>query len=422
MRAAIEIPVRPPRDEVAHHPRDFRRLADGRIVFTAVADGIRFELSRLRWSRDELWCLLTVECTLAGARTSNGRTLHVADFNVSSASGRVGRAKILREAARTGDAVDWTALVEELCQRTLEAENVGDPIVALADVEIPTGDDDHHVDGFVLPRRDSSMLVSDGGKGKSGLALYVACRLVERGERVLICDYETDGAIHKRRAEGMFGEVPAGLFYQRCSQPFIHIVDAIRRQIVDQGITWGVLDSVVPACHDKAEDSAVAAAVLRAQRATGIGWLNIAHVPKSAERGQERPFGSQFWWNEVRSVWVLESQETPNRLVLACHHRKSNNGPKRPAVGFEFLFDLPKIHVSSCNVADVPELAEGLPLWMRIRDEVRNGALTIAELSNRLDAKQDTIAAAARRKPLVFQKVLTSDGIHRIGLAERRAS
>lgn len=422
MRPAITIPVRPPRDHGAQYPRDFKRLADGRVIFTAVADGIRFEVSRLRWSRDELWGLLTVECSLAGARTSNGRTLHVADFNISSASGRVSRAKILRDAARTGDSVDWTALVEELCQLTLDAENIGDPIVALADVVTPEGDDHHDVDGFVLPRRDSSMLVSDGGKGKSGLALYIAGRLVERGERVLICDYETDGAIHKKRAMGMFGDVPVGLFYQRCAQPFIHIVDTMRRQIVDQGITLAVLDSVVPACHDKAEDSAVAAAVLRAQRSTGIGWLNIAHVPKSAERGNERPFGSQFWWNEVRSVWVLESQESANRLVLACHHRKSNHGPKRPAVGFEFVFDLPAIHVARCNVADTPELAEGLPLWMRMKDEVKSGALTIAELANRLNAKPDSITAAAKRKPLVFQRVLGMDGIQRFGLAERRAS
>lgn len=422
MPAPIAIPVRPPVDLVATRPRAFTRMADGRYVFAVLDEGIRFELARLRWQHHELWGLLTVETTLAGARTVvDGRTLHAADFNCSSAQGRVSRAKILANAARTDDALDWVSLIEELCQRTLATEMAGDPAIPLADVPIPDGDNEHNVDGFTVPKRDQSMLVADGGRGKTTFADYVAGRLEQTtGERILICDYETDGAVHHQRVRAMFDTVPRGIFYRRCSAPFIHIADDIHRQVVSLGITYGFLDSVVPACHDKPEDAAVAAAVLRAQRATGIGWLNIAHIPKSAERGQERPFGSQFWWNESRSIWVLDSQAGPDRLTLALHHRKCNNGPLRPAVGVELTYAAGRIDVRPCNVADVQELAEGLPLWQRMRDEVKSGALTIAELANRLDAKADTVAVAAKRKPGVFQKVLGMDGIQRIGLAERR--
>ena len=46
---------------------------------------------------------MTVECLLAGASAEDGRILYVADLNLSSASARVSRAKILRAAARTDD-------------------------------------------------------------------------------------------------------------------------------------------------------------------------------------------------------------------------------------------------------------------------------------------------------------------------------
>lgn len=411
---------REPNDPVTTHLRDFRKLPDGRYEFTVLNKRITFELSRLRWQHHELWSQLTVDCTIPGSRTVDGRTMHAADFNVSAAGSRVARAKILAAAART-DEIDWTALIEELCQRTLKSENSGEPIVALADVVVPDIDDDHSVYGFVVPRRDIAALVSDGGKGKSGLALYISGELEQRGERILKCDYETDAVVEKKRALGMFGTVPAGLFYRRCTAPFIQEADEIRRQIVDQQITYGVLDSVVPACHDKAEESATAAALLRAQRATGIGWLDICHVSKVAERGHEKPFGSQFFWNEARSVWVLESHATPDRLVLACHHRKNNNGPQQPAVGFEFLFRNGRIDVRPCNVADTAELADGLPLWHRMRETLRQGPLAIHELADRLEAKPDTIAHTARRKALLFTRVLSADGIQRIGLLPKES-
>jgi hypothetical protein len=419
-RPVVDIPYRQPRDFVATRPRDFQRCADGRYIFSVIDDGIRFELAQLRWQHHELWAQLTVECTLAGARVIDGRTLHVADFNLSSASSRVTRAKILAAAARTGNEIDWTALIEELSQRTLRAEAIGDPAVPLADVPLPDADDEHDIDGLRFPKRDLSMVVADGGTGKSRLANFLSGRLAARGERVLIVDYESDGGEWRKRTGAMFDPVPPGLFYLRATAPLINEIDRIRHEIATKAITYVWVDSVVPGCHGKPEDADVATAYTQAARRFGVGSGHLAHIPKSAVRGAERPFGSQFWWNAVRSLWVLESHQLPDRLVIACHHRKSNNSARYPAVGFQFDFDVARTVVSRCNVGDVAELAEALPLWQRMRDEVRGGALTVADLASRLDAKHDSIAIAAKRKSWLFTKVLGIDGIARIGLAERR--
>lgn len=404
--------------------RTFLKLPGGE-GYTLITDEIKLQFRQLRREHHQLYAELEVECQFAPKEFRMERdgkvTISCSDLNLSSQSQRTARAKYCSDRSKTRpeDGIDWVGIVDDACQRVIVAERQGEPVIALANIAMPDLEYDHTVNGFVVPRRDTAAIVADGGKGKSTFAMYVAGELEQRGERVLFCDYETDGVSTKQKALMLFGTVPAGLFYRRCALPFIEEADTIHRDVQRLNISYAVLDSLVPACGDPAEESATAAALLRAQRAIGCGWLNIAHVSKAAERGKEKPFGSQFFWNESRSVWVLESHATNDRLVLAVHHRKCNNGPLRAAIGFELTYGPNRIDVKPCDVADTPQLADGLPMRNRIKELLRRGPLPLFELAEKLDAKPNTIAHTVRRHNLLFTRVLSADGIQRIGLVAK---
>src|ERR1022692_4818791 len=116
-----------------------------------------------------------VLCSLPGARTVNG-SLSIADFNFSSARSRQDRAKLLGTRCGAKD-LDWNGLVEELCQRVLQADRAGQPAVDLRTLARPSTDDDMLVvEGLALPRRHPSIAFGDGGAGKSYLGLYLGGR------------------------------------------------------------------------------------------------------------------------------------------------------------------------------------------------------------------------------------------------------
>ena len=104
---------------------DFQQIGDGRYRLGILSLGTMLEVDRLRRERHELIGELSVGCDLAGARTIDG-VIHLADFNLSSATARTQRAKILADRSDAPD-LDWASFLEELCQRTIAAERAGTP-------------------------------------------------------------------------------------------------------------------------------------------------------------------------------------------------------------------------------------------------------------------------------------------------------
>ena len=78
--------------------------------------------------------------------------------------------------------------------------------------------------------------------------------------------------------------------------------------------------------------------------------------------------------------------------------------------------------MSRVDVADVKDLAEGLPLWLRVKTELRRGPLTLAALAEELGAPVNSIEKAVKRKSAVFTRLSGPDGIARVALLETRAA
>jgi hypothetical protein len=384
--------------------------------------GIQLTVDRVRRERHELLGELSVACDLAGARRIDGY-ISVADFNLSSVHARTTRAKFLAERSEAPD-VDWQGLIEELCIRTTAAERHGSPSRPLHTYERPTADAMFTIDGWLWPRHHPMITFADGGAFKSYLALYGAGLLARRGINVMYIDWELTGEEHKERLELMFGPTAPVVHYLRCDRPLVYEVDCIVREVHRLSLDYLVLDSAGFGTAGPPEAAEEALKYFRAVRQIGIGSHSLAHISKS-DNGEQKPFGSAFWHNSARSTWFAkQTAASPDNLryAVGLFNRKSNLTRIQPAIGFHFDFTDPeRAVVTRIEVADVEELAAGLPLWQRMKAALTHGPLTLKQLAEELGgANVESLDRTVRAKRGLFTRVLSAEGISRIALVERR--
>jgi hypothetical protein len=213
------------------------------------------------------------------------------------------------------------------------------------------------------------------------------------------------------------------ILYVRGERPLVHEVDRLRKIVRDERIDFAIVDSIGYACPGPPEAAEHAMSYFRAVRQLGIGSYHIAHV-RQGDGNDQRPFGSAFWHNSARSTWYVKLAETSpdgQRLTIGLYNRKANLSALRAAVGFEVLFNQGRILFNRVNVAEVSALAESLPLWQRLKSALAraNEPLTLAALADDLGANVDTLDRTVRRKPTLFTRVSSEDGIRRIALVAR---
>ncbi len=330
-----------PQSVIASVPKSFLTLGYGHYQLVVAAYGIRFDLDRLRRERGELVGELSVSCSLPGVPTVDG-TLSVADFNVSSIRTRSDRAKILAQRAPHASEVDWLALLEEMCQRTITAERAGTPPISLRDIARPPREETWTIDGISLLPRHPAILFGDGGTAKSYLALYLLGTLARCGVKVGLFDWELAPEDHRDRLERLFGADMPDITYVRCERPLVHETDGLRRTIRDAQLEYVVFDSIAFACDGPPEAAEVAGAYYRALRQLGtFGSLHIAHITKG-EGGEHKPFGSAFWHNGARATWHMRMDQAmfDGALPLTVSPKKCNLGPVgHRAINYRVVFD-----------------------------------------------------------------------------------
>jgi hypothetical protein len=393
-----------PKPNSARHAfaSEFCMLGGDRYRFSLPEIGVVFEVDRLRREHNELIGELGVRCALPGARTVDG-SLSIADFNLSSARARSERAKLLAERART-PGLDWMALVEEFCQRVLQADRIGQPAVELRTLPVPAPEDDLQVEGLHLLRRHPTILFGDGGAAKSYVGLYLVGRLAERGMRVAIFDWELAGEDHRDRLERLFWDGMPQVFYARCERPLVYEADRLLRIVKQHNIDYVVYDSVAFACDGPPESAEVAGRYFRAVRQIGGGSLHIAHVSKG-ENADQKPFGSAFWHNGARATWYAQlagGAAENDFLSLGLFNRKANLGRLRPPIGFTVNFSDNRTTFRPADVADSPDLAAQLNVRQRMMALLRKGAMAPEEIAERIDAQVETVKRTVRRYKHLF--------------------
>lgn len=375
----------------------FETLAEDHYRLTLPAVGTIIEVDRLRREHGELQGELCVKCTLPGVHTFDG-TVSIADFNLSSARARSERAKLLAGRAKVVG-LDWSAGLEELCQRVLSAERQGKPAVDLRTVQRPGPDDGYRVDDIHLPRRHPSMIFGDGGSAKSYLTLYALGQLARQGVKVALFDWELSPEDHRDRLERIFGDDMPLIHYARCERPLFYEADRLSRIIRDEGIEYAALDSVAFALDGAPESAEVASRYFQALRRMGIGTLNVAHVTKG-EGGDQRPFGSTFWHNGSRATWFTKLADTSpdgRTIAVGLFCRKSNLTALHPPTGYLIRFGDGRTVFRTSDPADTPELAEKLSIKQRLTYALRNGRKDLRAVADEIEADPDSVRRTVTR-------------------------
>lgn len=353
------------------------------------------------------------------------RHIHQARVNLTGTRSRDDLGRKLAAASHGGEQLDWPALVEGSCVMALREYRRGEPAIRLRDAVAPEGEVEL-IPPLVL-RRQPTIWFGDGGTGKSLLSLAAALAIhTGRGDllgimptattRVAFLDFELEAWEQRDRMARLVGSDMPDVVYRRCVGSLREQVDSLRRMVRDEQIGFVVIDSVGPACGGPPEDSATALGFFEGVRMLGVGALCIAHVNRSGDT--EKPFGSGFWHNSARSTWYVRKEQEvgESRLTVGMFNRKANLGPLSRPIGFELDFADGRTTIRRTDLANMPALALNLPLRQRIAHEVATGAMTIADLAERLEATPDTVGRTVRRYDRLFTKVSGPDGIYRIGL------
>ena len=271
-----------------------------------------------------------------------------------------------------------------------------DPSVLLADAP------DREDEGFLLfpfvAGAGPTILYGDGGSGKSYIALEIAravCGMdtmfgmLDEPVNVLYVDYETDAATVKRRALRL-GGIPDGLYYWAGrGVPFAEMVPGLKAKIERDRIGFVIIDSAVPACGGKPEESDCARAYFAALATLGLRSLTVSHVTKDAQ-ADKYPFGSIFWNNLARLTWNVKvhQEEGGDITHLGLFNRKVNDAKLAKPLGVRMEFG-DMVILQREELAE--EFSKSLSLAVRIRKMLTRARMTVKELAGELDAGEATV-------------------------------
>ncbi len=403
-------------DAAAAETRHFREIGEQRYVLEILPIGIKFEVDRLRRERGELVGELTV--TIDPKRFKNARAyagvISVGDLNFSSVQARSTRSKLLADRADAAH-LDWFGMLEEFCIRTVQTERAGKPASILADIKvIEEKVEEWDVLGLPILSELPMVLFGDASSGKSYLAMFIAGTLAQLGINVLYADWEFSKDEHRKRLGRLFDPMPKGVIYCRCDTALSHQTDRLMRLLLEHKCRYLICDSIGFAVDGPAEAQESARTYFRALRQMNVGSLNIAHIPKQFDDNRESQiFGSVFFKAGARSAWFVDRAITnpKGEIRFALHHRKSNVGELLQPRGYRLVFDKVRTRIEPIDVKSVDELAMTLPMIDRIRILLRDGSMTLKQLSDDLPAPIGTVKSTLSRYKSQFMKTGNKYGL-----------
>jgi hypothetical protein len=321
----------------------------------------------------------------------------VADLNLKIPKAQQSLAADLNEAC--GD-IPWRALLREACALVLRRYRRGEPLVIL-DKHRRTVPLTYTVNPLVFAKK-ISVLFATGGMAKSTFALFLAmCISVGaavaglrtlRG-KVLYLDYEDDESVHTRRLQAIQAGHPklqeAQVVYQRCVEPLVRQTPALVRQVLDHGITFIVVDSILAATGGDSSSEATTKLFITL-RTLNVSALLIGHTPKTQADGQDHAsiYGSVFNSNFSRSVWEVQKEQDVGEDVmqLALIHRKANLSRYHHPIGLKVTqnADGSLIRFEEFDLTKAAALQQALPNASRIRNflERDGGVYSAHEISD----------------------------------------
>lgn len=323
--------------------------------------------------------------------------IYLGRVQLMGANSKKGVIRTCQERVETDPAgqIDWVRIIEQFCERVLNAEERGEEIVDLSLAE-PVPDEPWLIQPVM--RQESALIFGMGGTGKSLIALAFASLMGSGGSlgnihtkegNALYLDYESDQRAMERRAIGLahgWGITRPRIFYQEAKAPLVSIADQVARDITEKDIRLLIIDHAAYACGGDPNKADAASAFFRALRQTGApASLTIAHRNKADET---MPFGSVFWHNGPRSVWRTKvvSQPGESTVRVGLFQTKANDGTKQRPIGFTIKFESDTIRMSAEDIHVVDEFRSELSIADQVVAALRDtdGRIAKGELADSL--------------------------------------
>lgn len=378
------------------------------------ANGVIVTLRHLRQVRGDLTARLDV--------TRWGNHLFNSRFNVSSAPARRSTAVEL-ERHPAGKEVDWREVLEQVCLKVLDADQVGEPSEIVGDrpmAEAPP----RVIDPF-LPEA-VTLVWAPQGSGKSTFAVAVAVSLELFAEvipgwhpreerRVLVLDWEASPAEWNDRvirvAAGV-GEEPPRLRYRRCRTPLADQVEQLAEEIDRHSIGFLVVDSFEKAAGAMVDGSTYedkAARTFAALDRLARPALILDHVAGEDLRGgtsrvTPKSIGSVLKGAWARATYDLkrEPTSTESRTELVLHNVKLNDAAKLPP--YEFVIEsegdrgpIRFEHSALTSPELLASLSQQEQLWRHLAEGPK-GTKELADLIGVSDAQVRAIVSRHARR------------------------
>lgn len=312
----------------------------------------------------------------------------------------------------------WEALIEDVSDRAISSVQERVKPEQLGKYPTPMDRPKYQVYPL-LPSKQPTLLWGASDIGKSWLGVYL-CALVDNGltnagmtadaGKSLYVDYETSSESINERVlavkAGLPDEIPNDwtLAYQTARGPLVDWIDDLAGYVDRMGITFVVLDSVGLALAGAFNEGEAVLAFFEAIRQMDATTLLIDHQGKGEDAKDRGAIGSSYKRHMARSVWEMRRSEGGEKVTIGLYHRKANNSRKSPPIGLTL-----DILSNNDGVADVAiferfklgesaELAEGLPLPKRIMAALKDGALTVEEIRERMpDVTDQSLKKALSR-------------------------
>lgn len=383
-------------------------------------EGIDAVLDRLHEEKDGLKC----ELTISTSRPPKAGLLREGRFNLSSPTTRSSWVKALHERY---DDPDWYQVMEIICAKSVRRWRQGEPIVDLADVEVP--DDLPYLLHPMVIEGAASVMFADGGSGKSlvalacGLSIATGMEIIpgfkpQRAGPVIYWDWEWDDTSHAERLQALCAgagiDVPRGLiFYQRELTSVIDAAPRMRKRVAETGAVFGIIDSLGFARGGEPNSADLTTRTFGALRTLSIPIMPIDHVAKDA-KDSTHSFGSAYTFNSARMMWRVDSQkeEGADDFYIGLVNTKANRKLQKPrGLNVRMVTDqderLLSVVFESTDVRELPGAQRTRPWSDLIADVITaNGGVPMAhgDIANCLRAEGIEVADDVIRVTLYSRK------------------
>lgn len=355
------------------------------------------------------------------------------EINLKSQSTREGLKRLLEGQFGGGkdSPLNWTTLISTAYARLNRAFEETDHMVQLMDLPAPPAL--HFVVGTFVPTEAPTLVFGRGGSLKSWIIAWWALHLamgvdlpggyaVPRAMNIAILDYEDPASWQERFRRLLLGmdtgldpdmalaHLPIKFWKGDRGMSLESIKAPLKRSIRRHEIDVFIVDSAMPACGGKPEDSDTSIAFWNTIHSLDVTSIIISHVSAAEmENGMKRPYGNVLWENQPRRIWAIhrDDDEDTDEIDVMARCTKVNRGKKPPPQGLRFHFDGEEGAVWVEPVTDIRSKEAfaknfGLPDQIRAVLLREKRAMTLAELADALSlnhTQQGRIRMAAKRMP-----------------------